>query len=115
METRELLRTLIRELVAEVVTEAVSAAVAKFAQEQKALLWTETPAQFQEQAITASNHVGNSPRRAERINSGALTERRLTAFATAGRNVIHTAKEVVITPLAREKARSLNIDIQRDC
>jgi hypothetical protein len=48
-----------------------------------------------------------------RVETGAVTERQVRAAAEAGA-VIMTAKRVVITPLAKDKARSLGVVIKRE-
>jgi hypothetical protein len=48
-----------------------------------------------------------------RVEKGAVTERQVRAAAEAGA-VIVTAKRVVITPLAKDKARSLGVVITRE-
>jgi hypothetical protein len=50
---------------------------------------------------------------AERIDKGLVTERRLVAAAKAGKILI-LAKGVVLTPLARDKARQLGVQIERE-
>lgn len=48
-----------------------------------------------------------------RIEKGAVTERHVKAAAEAGA-VIVTARRVVITPLARDRSRSLGVIIRKD-
>jgi hypothetical protein len=48
-----------------------------------------------------------------RVEKGAVTERQVRAAAAAGAMII-TAKRVVITPLAKDKARSLGVVITRE-
>jgi acyl-CoA hydrolase len=49
----------------------------------------------------------------ERIDKGLVTERRLIAAAKAGKKLV-LAKGVVLTPLARDKARQLGVQIERE-
>jgi hypothetical protein len=49
----------------------------------------------------------------ERIDKGLVTERKLIAAAKAGRKLI-VARGVVLTPLARDKARQLGVQIERE-
>jgi hypothetical protein len=51
--------------------------------------------------------------RVHRVEKGAVTERQVRAAAEAGA-VIITAKRVVVTPLAKDKARSLGVVIKRE-
>jgi len=48
-----------------------------------------------------------------RIERGALTERHVTAAGQSGAVITITSK-VVITPLARERARALGVEIRRE-
>lgn len=48
-----------------------------------------------------------------RVEKGAVTERQVRAAAEAGADII-TARRVVITPLAKDKARSLGVVIKRE-
>jgi hypothetical protein len=48
-----------------------------------------------------------------RVEKGAVTERHVRAAAEAGA-VITTARRVVITPLARDRSRSLGVVIRKD-
>ena len=50
---------------------------------------------------------------AERIDKGLVTERKLIAAAKAGVKLV-IAKGVVLTPLARDKARQLGVQIERE-
>ncbi|MGH6930846.1 MAG: hypothetical protein ACREEE_00275 [Dongiaceae bacterium] len=49
----------------------------------------------------------------ERIDKGLVTERKLLATAKSGKNLV-LAKGVVLTPLARDKARQLGVQIERE-
>lgn len=49
----------------------------------------------------------------ERIMRGAVTERHVIAAAKAG-NVIVIGERVVITPLAKERARATGVEIRRE-
>jgi hypothetical protein len=48
-----------------------------------------------------------------RVDKGAVTERHVKAAAAAGA-VIVTAQRVVVTPLARDRSRSLGVIIRKD-
>ncbi|MCR1786209.1 hypothetical protein KVF89_27000 [Nocardioides carbamazepini] len=52
-------------------------------------------------------------RPAQRIDSGAVTERQVKAAAEAGRRLI-LGPRAVLTPLAREKARALGVPIEKE-
>lgn len=64
-----------------------------------------------------SSAAGTRPRSPDRsvhrFERGALTERHVQAAAKA-EATIHITSRVVITPLARERARSLGIEIHRE-
>lgn len=47
------------------------------------------------------------------VEQGVLTERKVIAASKAGTAIVVTSK-VVITPLARERARALGVEIQRE-
>jgi len=47
------------------------------------------------------------------VEQGVLTERKVIAASKAGSAIVVTSK-VVITPLARERARALGVEIQRE-
>ena len=49
----------------------------------------------------------------ERIDKGIVTEKRVTAAAKAGKKLV-VGKGVVLTPLARDKARQLGVEIERE-
>lgn len=59
----------------------------------------------------ASATSGRAP--ALRVDRGLVTERTVEAAAEQGRPLL-TAKGVVVTPLARDKARSLGVDIEKE-
>lgn len=111
MASREWLRDLIRERVAEVVADTLSGivaeTVAEILQELKAAQLVPKP--------TELNLERNRTQTRKRIDKGVLTERMFAGLAKAGVEVIHIARDVVITPLAREKARALHIKLKRDC
>lgn len=54
---------------------------------------------------------GRTP--ALRVSRGLVTERTVEAAAEQGRRLL-IAKGVVVTPLARDKARSLGVDIEKE-
>ena len=49
----------------------------------------------------------------ERIDKGLLTERAIIAAAKAGKRLV-VGRRVVLTPLARDKARQLGVEIERE-
>jgi hypothetical protein len=49
----------------------------------------------------------------ERIDKGIVTEKKVMAAAKAGKRLV-VGKGVVLTPLARDKARQLGVEIERD-
>lgn len=52
-------------------------------------------------------------RPAQRVETGAVTERQVTAAAEAGRRLV-LGRRAVLTPLAREKARALGVPIEKE-
>lgn len=52
-------------------------------------------------------------RGSERIDKGIVTEKRVMAAAKAGKRLV-VGKGVVLTPLARDKARQLGVQIERE-
>ena len=59
--------------------------------------------------------AGEPPRSSggERIEKGLLTERAVIAAAKAGKRLV-VGRRVVLTPLARDKARQLGVEIERE-
>jgi len=49
----------------------------------------------------------------ERVDKGIVTEKRVMAAAKAGKKLV-VGKGVVLTPLARDKARQLGVQIERE-
>jgi hypothetical protein len=49
----------------------------------------------------------------ERIDKGIVTEKKVMAAAKAGKRLV-VGKGVVLTPLARDKARQLGVEIERE-
>jgi hypothetical protein len=49
----------------------------------------------------------------ERIDKGLVTEKKIMAAAKAGKKLV-VGKGVVLTPLARDKARQLGVQIERE-
>jgi hypothetical protein len=56
---------------------------------------------------------GGPPPGATRVERGAVTERTVAAAAKAGGRIV-LGPRAVLTPLAREKARALGIEIERE-
>ncbi len=59
--------------------------------------------------------AANGPERngEERIDSGVLSESKVIGLARSGRRIV-LGKRVVVTPLARDKARQLGVKLERD-
>ena len=49
----------------------------------------------------------------ERVDKGIVTEKKVMAAARAGKRLV-VGKGVVLTPLARDKARQLGVEIERE-
>ena len=49
----------------------------------------------------------------ERVDKGIVTEKKVMAAAEAGKKLV-VGKGVVLTPLARDKARQLGVEIERE-
>jgi hypothetical protein len=49
----------------------------------------------------------------ERIDSGVLSESKVIGLARSGRRIV-LGKRVVVTPLARDKARQLGVKLERE-
>jgi hypothetical protein len=49
----------------------------------------------------------------ERVDKGIVTEKRVMAAAKSGKRLV-VGKGVVVTPLARDKARQLGVEIERE-
>ena len=61
-----------------------------------------------------STETESAPRGgSERIDKGIVTEKRVMAAAKAGKRLV-VGKGVVLTPLARDKARQLGVEIERE-
>ena len=63
-------------------------------------------------AEPSTREMGQAPV-VHRVEKGAVTERHVRAAAEAGA-VIVTARRVVITPLARDRSRSMGVLIRKD-
>lgn len=50
---------------------------------------------------------------ARRVEAGAVTERQVTAAAAAGLRIV-LGPRAVLTPLARDKARALGVDVEKE-
>ena len=66
---------------------------------------------FRLKSATASGPARRSG--GERIEKGLLTERAVAAAARAGKRLV-VGRRVVLTPLARDKARQLGVEIERE-
>ncbi len=100
-QSPDALRAIIREIVREVIREVVVEEMATGAAANR------TPAP----ARRAESRPVSPPSESLHFASGALTERHLRALGDT--RVIHIGRRVVITPLARDWARSRGIDIIR--
>lgn len=111
MESQDALREVIREVVREVIREVVA--------EEMAAVAAASEGRRPGRAVpsAAPRHAGQVDRRAIRedhelhLAHGALTERHLRAAGDTA--VVRIGSRVVITPLARDWARSRGIDIVR--
>lgn len=63
--------------------------------------------------LTGGAAAPSAPGACERINQGAVTERRVAAAAAAGARLV-LGPRAVLTPLAREKARALGVPIEKE-
>lgn len=57
--------------------------------------------------------AATAPGAVERIDRGAVTERRIAAAATIGARLV-LGPRAVLTPLAREKAKALGVPIEKE-
>ena len=64
-------------------------------------------------ASAPAGHHASAPVGHHVVEQGVLTERKVIAASRAGCAIVVTSK-VVITPLARERARALGVEIQRE-
>lgn len=64
-------------------------------------------------AAEAPTHEAGQAPVVHRVEKGAVTERHVRAAAEAGA-IIATARRVVITPLARDRSRSMGVVIRKD-
>ena len=94
---REVIREVVREVIREVVAEEVAAAGG-------------TPARAAARRHPSAGSVLASGS-ASRIERGALTERHVRAAGPS--STITIGRAVVITPLARERAKSMGVEIIR--
>ena len=100
-QSPDAMRALIREIVREVIREVV---VEEMALGSAADRTTTAPRRMESRPVSSSSESVH-------LASGALTERHLRGFGDA--RVIRIGRRVVITPLARDWARSRGIDIIR--
>jgi len=105
-DSAEAMRQVIREIVREVIREVVVEEMALGTVAERPA----SPARRPE-APTAGAPAPATSSDALHVASGALTERHLRAMGDAG--TIRIGRRVVITPLARDWARSQGIDIIR--
>jgi hypothetical protein len=96
MTEGDLLRELVKQVVREVVTELQAGAA-------PAAAIASTP------GIASSSPADT----AVRIERGAVTERAVVAAAKAGRRIV-LGPRAVVTPLARDKARTLGVALEKE-
>lgn len=96
---REVIRDVVREVVREVVAEEVAAARLSIASGQVG------------QQRTGLRRAATAPTAGGRLERGALTERHVRAVDREGSITIGRA--VVVTPLAKERAKAMGIEIIR--
>jgi hypothetical protein len=63
--------------------------------------------------LTGGVAAAAAPGAVERIENGAVTERRIAAAAAAGSRLV-LGRRAVLTPLAREKARTLGVLVEKE-
>lgn len=63
--------------------------------------------------LTGGVAAPSAPGAFERIDQGAVTERKVAAAAAAGARLV-IGPHAVLTPLAREKARALGVPIEKE-
>ena len=63
--------------------------------------------------FTLGSGAGTAPAGVRRIEKGAVTERTVNEAASAGQRLV-LAPAAVLTPLARERARHLKVEIERE-
>jgi len=97
MTEGDLLRELVKQVVREVVSELQAGAA------PTATIVAATP-------TTASSSPADTTVRIER---GAVTERAVVAAAKAGRRIV-LGPRAVVTPLARDKARTLGVALEKE-
>ena len=97
----ELLREVIREVVRDVLKEVIAEEISAAMQNGSIKLEAGSPAKTTA-AVAVKHHV----------TRGALTERQVRAAEVDGSNIWIT-RRVVVTPLARERAKISGIDIIR--
>ncbi len=103
---REELRALVREMLREAVDSRVREAAAPATPTAVATPPPAAPA-------VASAPVSAPPPDGIRIASGAVTESSIMAAARAGGRLV-VGPKVVITPLARDRAREIGVTIERE-
>jgi hypothetical protein len=97
---REVIRDVVREVIREVVAEEIAAA---------ALTRTVSPASSRR--ATSRPVTAGAGADGTRIERGALTERHVRAAGP--KTTITIGRAVVITPLARERAKAMDVEIIR--
>lgn len=63
--------------------------------------------------LTGGVAAASAPGAVERIEQGAVTERKVVAAAAAGSRLV-LGRRAVLTPLAREKARTLGVPVEKE-
>jgi len=98
----EVIRDVVREVIREVVAEEIAAA---------SLARTVSPGAPPRRAAVASGSPAGSVAGATRLERGALTERHVRAAGPSA--TITITRAVVVTPLAKERAKAMGVEIIR--
>lgn len=102
---REVIREVVREVIREVIAEELSASTNGPTAQRPAAAATPWPRR------AGTPPVGQDAPVAGLIARGVLSERHVRAAGKGGRVTI--ARAVVVTPLARERAKSMGVEIVR--
>lgn len=105
---REVIREVLRDLVREEVALALAGGLAGGLAGSRAATTRPTG------SVTTRPTGGSAPAVGNRLESGVVTERFLGQVARAGHTTLTVGSRVVITPLARDRARSLGVVITKD-
>lgn len=106
---REVIRDVVREVIREVIAEEVAAGLAASA--ASGLAGASTPRRPADARPARAVAPSSTSDQAATFTRGALTERHVRAVGKSG--TITIGRAVVITPLARERARAMGVEIIR--